>query len=252
MIDKVRGLASEDERVSAVLMYGSFTSGEGDRYSDIEFYIFLSEDNGFDKLEWLNRIRPVEMLFTNEFGTDVAVFDNLVRGEFHFHPVSEISIIRTWEGALDFRRRDKMSLVDKDAQLAGVLDAVREISPDWNTPGNTDWVADSLINNLIFTGNVLRRGEYARAAHLFYFIEKYLAQLIRLHLDTTGHWLDPMKGLEKEISAGWYEKFSGCVPTADPDSLHDCFVRALALAAELFGLLGTPQHNRTILERITG
>ena len=250
MIDKVRGLASADERVSAVMMYGSFTADEGDRYSDIEFYVFLREESGFDKLGWLNGIRPVEMLFTNEFGTDVAVFYNLVRGEFHFHSVSEISIIRTWEGALDFRRRDNMSLVDKDGKLAAEFNAVVEVSPDWNTPGNTVWVADSLINNLIFTGNVIRRGEYARATHLFYFIEKYLAQLIRLHFDTTEHWLDPMKGLENEIPDDWYAKLSGCVPRLSPDSLHECFGRAMGLAGELFTLLDVPQHNKLILEKI--
>ena len=250
MIDKVRGQALADERVSAVLMYGSFTSGEGDRYSDIEFYVFLREESGFDKLEWLNGIRPVEMLFTNEFGTDVAVFDNLVRGEFHFHSISETGIIHTWEGALDFRRRDKMSLVDKDGKLADELDAVIGITPDWNTPENAAWVADSLINQLLFTGNVIRRGEYARAAHLFYFIEKYLAQLIRLQFNTTEHWLDPMKGFEKEIPLDWYVKLSGCLPRLNPDSLRDCFFQALALAGELFELLDVPAHNKLILEKI--
>ena len=46
MIDTTKSIAQQDENVSAVLMYGSFTKNEGDQYSDIEFYIFLkSKEN---------------------------------------------------------------------------------------------------------------------------------------------------------------------------------------------------------------
>ncbi|HYN89578.1 MAG TPA: lincosamide nucleotidyltransferase Lnu(B), partial [Ardenticatenaceae bacterium] len=41
MIARVRQLCHADERVVAALMYGSFTKGEGDGFSDIEFYLFI-------------------------------------------------------------------------------------------------------------------------------------------------------------------------------------------------------------------
>ena len=41
MINKTKSIAQQDENISAVFMYGSFTKNEGDKYSDIEFYIFL-------------------------------------------------------------------------------------------------------------------------------------------------------------------------------------------------------------------
>jgi hypothetical protein len=44
MIEKVRELCNRDERVVAALMYGSFAIGEGDRFSDIEFYLFFDEE----------------------------------------------------------------------------------------------------------------------------------------------------------------------------------------------------------------
>jgi lincosamide nucleotidyltransferase len=50
MIEKVRKLCDQDERVVATLMYGSFTLGEGDRFSDIEFYLFFA-DEALDGLE---------------------------------------------------------------------------------------------------------------------------------------------------------------------------------------------------------
>lgn len=250
MIDKVRKQALEDDRISAVLMYGSFTQGSGDIYSDIEFYVFLREGAEIDKREWLSNIHPVEMLYTNEFGTDVAVFDNLIRGEFHFHPLSEIGMIATWQGILDFSVKDKMNLVDKAGLLGEVLDSIEVISPAWNTPDNTAWVADSMINNLIFVGNVIRRGECARAVHLFFYLEKYLVSMIRLHCGSTEHWLDPMKELEKEVPEEWYEHYKTCVPELNETSLKVCFINVLELTKELFGLLNVPQSSKALLDRI--
>jgi lincosamide nucleotidyltransferase B/F len=42
MIEKVRQLCDQEERVVAALMYGSFALGQGDRFSDIEFYLFFA------------------------------------------------------------------------------------------------------------------------------------------------------------------------------------------------------------------
>ena len=41
MIDKTKSIAQNDKNISAVFMYGSFTKNEGDKYSDIEFYLFF-------------------------------------------------------------------------------------------------------------------------------------------------------------------------------------------------------------------
>lgn len=250
MIEKVRSLANSDDGISAVLMYGSFTKGEGDCYSDIEFYIFLREGYQPSRRSWVDGIHPVSMFFTNEFGTDVTVFNNLIRGEFHFHPVSEIGIIHTWQGILDFSVRDKMNLVDKDGLLAETLNSIEQVSPEWNTCENVAWVADSMINNLLFVGNVIRREEYARAVYMFYFPEKYLALMIRLHLDKTGHWLDPMKGLEDEIPAEWYKRYARCIPKLNREDLKRCYIQVLRLTNELFLLLDVPQHDKSILDRI--
>ena len=250
MIERVRELSLVDDRISAVLMYGSFTQGEADCYSDIEFYIFLQDGVEIDKKKWISGVHPVEILFTNEFGTDVAVFNNLIRGEFHFHPVSEISVVRTWQGVLDFSVRDKMKLVDKDGLLAKVLNDINVIAPEWNTSENIEWVADSMINNLIFVGNVINRGEYVRAVHLFFYLEKYLASMIRLHCNITTHWLDPMKGFEKEIPTEWYKRYVSCVPELNENSLKTCYSRILAFTKELFLLLNVPEHNRYLLEKL--
>ncbi|MDM1388314.1 aminoglycoside 6-adenylyltransferase, partial [Myroides marinus] len=84
MIDKTKSIAQNDKNISAVFMYGSFTKNEGDKYSDIEFYIFLKDKEKFSAENWVSQIHPLALYFTNEFGSEVAIFENMIRGEFHF------------------------------------------------------------------------------------------------------------------------------------------------------------------------
>jgi lincosamide nucleotidyltransferase len=44
MIERVRELSERDGRVVSTLMYGSFALGQGDRFSDIEFYLFFEDE----------------------------------------------------------------------------------------------------------------------------------------------------------------------------------------------------------------
>jgi lincosamide nucleotidyltransferase len=50
MIERARELCQRDENMVATLMYGSFALGQGDRFSDIEFYLFF-DDEALDGLE---------------------------------------------------------------------------------------------------------------------------------------------------------------------------------------------------------
>src|SRR5205085_9505038 len=86
MIDQVRRLCHQDKRITAALMYGSFTTGEGDEFSDIEFYIFINnaDSQQFNHADWVGQIAPVALYFVSHLGHERAIFENLVRGEFHF------------------------------------------------------------------------------------------------------------------------------------------------------------------------
>ena len=85
-IELLKQKEQSDERISACMMYGSFTKGEGDQYSDIEYYVFLKDDtiSTFDSAKWLNEVASYTLLYQNEYGTEVVIFENLIRGEFHF------------------------------------------------------------------------------------------------------------------------------------------------------------------------
>ena len=76
MIDRVRDLCAADTRVVAAWMYGSFPAGEADSYSDIEFVIYLrDEDARCLRVRCLvERVAPVALYFLNEFGVGAALF----------------------------------------------------------------------------------------------------------------------------------------------------------------------------------
>ena len=55
MILMIRDKGIKDEKIDAILMYGSFTQSSGDRFSDIEFYIFVDDIyyEEFDTEKWI-------------------------------------------------------------------------------------------------------------------------------------------------------------------------------------------------------
>ena len=63
-IEKVRQISERDESLVSALMYGSFALGQGDRFSDIEIYLFF-EDGALESLgeeAWVGQIAPLEPL----------------------------------------------------------------------------------------------------------------------------------------------------------------------------------------------
>ena len=86
MIEKLRELCQRDERVVAALKYGSFALGQGDSFSDIEFYLFFDDEalDGLAEEAWVSQIAPRDLYYVNEFVNGRAIFENVVRGEFHF------------------------------------------------------------------------------------------------------------------------------------------------------------------------
>lgn len=250
LIEKVKEASLNDERISAVLMYGSFIKGEGDRFSDVEFYLFHKDEAAVNRREWVSAIHPVDLFFTNEYGSDVAIFDNLVRGEFHFLPVSEIDVINTWQGLTSFEHKNNMMLVDKEGYLADTLKDIPATAPERNTPEQIEWLAQSLINNLIFTKNVLQRGELAHAHQLFGQVQKYLLWLIRIRCNTTSHWESPTKKLEGDIPQEWYDDYLDSVPALDEADMQKSLTATFFTASRLFQELNASEDLQGLLNKI--
>ncbi|WP_288763392.1 aminoglycoside 6-adenylyltransferase [uncultured Weeksella sp.] len=250
MIDTTKSIAQKDENVSAVLMYGSFTKNEGDQYSDIEFYIFLKNKENFSAEKWVNQIYPTALYFTNEYGSEVAIFENLIRGEFHFLTVNEIDIIKSWEGFVSFSDFDQMSLIDKDGLLIETLNQIKIKSPERITDENILFLSQSLLNVLLTTNNLIKRQEYAHAYQSLSNVQKYLLWLIRIVTNQTNHWESPTKSLETDIDKDWYSKFRLTTSDLDKENLNIAFQNSLNLSKKLFDELDIATDLKLLLNRI--
>ena len=247
LIEKVKLLSTEDADISSVLMYGSFTKGEGDRFSDIEFYVFYKKD--FPHEEWVNKVCRTLLFFRNEFGTEVAIFENMIRGEFHFLPVEEVQIVRTWEGFISFEYYKEMILVDKENLLSEALDPVDKKRPEHSSQDSINWIYMSLLNNLLMTKGLIERGELAHAQQSFQFIQRYLLCLIRIEVGADNHWESPTKRIEFEIPADWYDVYQRSVPALTRNSLKDSFNHCINVLNTCFKNIPVPDNLKEIVAK---
>src|SRR5690606_1278109 len=158
---------------------------------------------------------------------EVAIFENMVRGEFHFLKTEEIGIIKSWEGVVAFSDFDQMNLVDKDGLLAKTLSQIKIISPDRITNENVLWLSQSLLNVLLSTSNLIKRQEFAHAYQSLLNIQKYLLWLIRIETQQTKHWESPTKSLEKDIDKYWYLLFQQTTSELNPTDIKTAFRKSL-------------------------
>ncbi|MEG6521282.1 lincosamide nucleotidyltransferase Lnu(B) [Desulfotomaculum sp. 1211_IL3151] len=229
MILMIRDKGIKDERIDSILMYGSFTQSSGDRFSDIEFYIFVDDIyyEEFDTEKWISSAYPIYTHFFNEYGSEVVIFTNLIRGEFHFLPRSEMTIIESFASVGYFPDINSMCLCDKNGSLRKSLRALQDCKVERQTAENVEFVFNNLLNAILFGINVFKRGEWARSLECLYYSQKYYLQLIRLLENKTEHWVNPFKSLEKEISVSAYEAYSKCTASLEPSSILSSYKNLL-------------------------
>jgi len=219
------------------LMYGSFTRGEGDVYSDIEFCLYLDEGSydDFDPIAWLEQIAPVAVYFTNEFGVGTAIFENLIRGEFHFDRAADMAQIPSWKEMTGFPPVEQMLLVDRTGDLARYLQQISGPGPERATAESVAWLWHGYLNWMIFGTNVLARGERARALECLWFVQRYLLWFVRINEETTEHWLTPSKNVECDISPAAYERYTACTASLKRQELERAYQSAWEWGKELMG-----------------
>ena len=241
MIEHTRRVCREDERLAAAMMYGSFAQGEGDGFSDIEFILFFEDESleDVDQEEWVSRISPVGLYFVNEYGNGTAIFENLVRGEFHFDRASDI------EGMVGESMRDADWLpsledtlvLDRTGELTPRLQEIVGPPPERDTPEQVRFVCDCFVNWFVFGANLFARGELARSLDLLGIVRDRLLQMVRVLEGSTLHWFNSAKFLEKEISEPSYARYVACTAHLDRQELHRAYLSAWRWGRELMSSL---------------
>src|SRR5699024_4010241 len=202
IMTRVKELVQSDEGISACMMYGSFAKGEGDEYSDIEYYGFLKDYTicTFDSVIWRNEGDAYTLLYHNEYGTEVVIFENLIRGEFHFLSESEMNIIPSFKESGYIPDTKAMFIYDETRQLELYLSELEGPGPNRLTKENVNFLLNNFSNLWLMGINVLKRGENARSLELLSQLQKNILQLIRIAEENADNWFNMTKNLEKEIS----------------------------------------------------
>jgi lincosamide nucleotidyltransferase len=239
MIERLRRICQQDDRVLAAMLYGSFTRNEADEYSDIDTVLFFRDESlpEIDQPAWVSQIAPVEIYYRNELGNGVAIFDNLVREEFHFDRASDMQKIEAWQGNAWFPSLAAVLLVDKTGQLSRHLQALIGPPPSHNTAEDVHFLRDSFLNWFLFGTNVLARGELARALELLNLIHDYLLRMIRLAEGSPERWVSPATALEREISAVACHRYQACTARLEHNALLSAYLSTWQWGNELMAVL---------------
>lgn len=247
LIAKVKQLVELDKQISACMMYGSFTKGEGDQYSDIEFYVFLKDNmvSAFDSAKWLYEVAPYSLLYQNEYGTEVVIFENLIRGEFHFLSEMDMKIIPSFKETGFFPDTKSMFIYDETGQLEQYLSRLGGSGPKRMTEENVNFLLNNFSNLWLMGINVFKRGEYARSLELLSQFQKNILQLIRIVEENADNWLNMTKNLEKEISPESYEKFRKTTARLEKTELLEAYKNSLLFVMELRNLV-EKRYNLTV------
>lgn len=236
IINIVKDKCIQDDSVSACMMYGSFTKGEGDQHSDVEFYIFIADDliNRFNSRHWISEVNAVDLLFFNEHGTEVAIFSNMIRGEFHFLPESEMDIIKSFKPTGVFPDTESMYLYDSTERLKPLLDGLSGSGPERMTNENVNFAFNNFVNAWLMGVNVMKRGELARSLEVLTHVQKYVLQLIRVQEKNVERWLNSTKNLEVDISAESYKDYVSFTSKLDKNQLKHAYMNSLNKIEELY------------------
>jgi lincosamide nucleotidyltransferase len=241
MIEQTRSLCQQDTRIAAALQYGSFTAGEGDEFSDIEFAFFFADDAlpTIDPATWVAQIAPVALFFRDDVGHHTAIFGNLIRGEFHFEAASAIPTIAQWRGNAWFPSYESAVLIDRTGTVATALKDLIGPPPARDTPTIAFERIVNFANWMLFGRNVFARGEIARALDILSIAHRNLLWLARLAEQTTDHWPTPSKHLEQDLSAQAYQRYQACTAALERERLGQAYTATWQWGSELSAILAT-------------
>ncbi|MEV0644185.1 hypothetical protein AB0I28_02865 [Phytomonospora sp. NPDC050363] len=199
LIDRVRVLCADDDRLDAALTYGSFPQGRGDEHSDIEFWLFFTPSTWprVDPIAWYERVARPRHSVVNEFGTHVVFFPGLIRAEFHFALSTDIPSVGSWpaRGA----EVDAMVLIDRSGRLRPVLDSVPLTASAADVPGAAEEICGRFANWILLAHHVAARGEELRAFDALAHVQRHLLWMARLRGGETADWLTPSRAAETTV-----------------------------------------------------
>ncbi|MEU5448188.1 MULTISPECIES: nucleotidyltransferase domain-containing protein [Streptomyces] len=222
-IELLRTTAEADPRVEGVLLYGSWTLGEADAHSDLDAYLYVREEDvaAFDGREFVERLAPLKLAYTNMYGILAVVFEDLMRGEFHVEPAGTgIAEIAGWRDQIHLPRPEAAVLLDRTGRLTAAARELAALTPP-EPVATAQQLTDELANWTLMLAHVRARGEHARAHHLLHAVIAPLQlKLCRLLRGSTAHWLTPSRALEADLPATDVERYATTTGPLTPEAVR--------------------------------
>ncbi|WP_411082573.1 nucleotidyltransferase domain-containing protein [Streptomyces sp. cmx-18-6] len=222
-IELLRSTAEADPRIEGVLLYGSWTLGEADAHSDLDAFLYVREEDveTFDGREFVARLAPLKLAYTNMHGILAVVFDDLMRGEFHVEATGPgIAEIATWRGQVHFPRPEAAVLLDRTGHLAAAARELATFRPP-DPAATAQQLTDELANWTLMLAHIQTRGETARAHNLLHAVIAPLQlKLCRLLRGSTVHWLTPSRALEADLPPADIERYATTTGPLTPEALR--------------------------------
>ncbi|MFD2080405.1 lincosamide nucleotidyltransferase [Actinopolymorpha cephalotaxi] len=258
-----RAAFTADERVRAVLTYGSRPAGLGDAWSDVEYWVFVAgppPDQGWSDPadpavppRWLRDVGDPGLLVRNEFGAWVAVHAGLVRVEVHVWPASDVDVVRGWPARGAPVRA--MVVLDRDGTLAPAVAALPEYPKVPSTAAEVAAVCGRFANWWVLGRNVAGRGEWERSQDALAHVRRELTWMARLaepkprskpgpaggaepgSADATRRWLTPSRLAERDLSPEVVDALAQASARTEPADLGRAYAAAWELGERLWRTL---------------
>ncbi|WP_223872820.1 nucleotidyltransferase domain-containing protein [Streptomyces sp. SP18CM02] len=235
-IELLRTTAEADPRVEGVLLYGSWTLGEADAHSDLDAYLYVREEDAaaFDGREFVERLAPLKLAYTNMYGILAVAFEDLMRGEFHVEPAGTgIAEIAGWRDRIHLPRPEAAVLLDRTGRLTAAARELAALTPP-EPVATAQQLTDELANWTLMLAHVRARGEHARAHHLLHAVIAPLQlKLCRLLRGSTAHWLTPSRALEADLPATDVERYATTTGPLTPEAVRTASANSWQWSREL-------------------
>lgn len=229
LLDRILNRARADERVLALLDYGSTSEGRGDAWSDIDLAMSIRPDawEAFNAgwRDWLAACGPVLLGFTSfvehpwaVVGTEAAP----VRVDLHLYggpPDDDLAAaLPSWPNAPV--STEAMLLFDREGALAEPVAALvgRSLAPE-NVAATFESVAGHFWYYVHRTWSKLHRDSVWDVRwNITVTLTGNLCALLRLEAGAVDRWAasDAASGIEAAISADRLERLNRCIPGPDP------------------------------------
>ncbi|MCP4428432.1 MAG: aminoglycoside 6-adenylyltransferase [Chloroflexi bacterium] len=247
LLDSVKS----DPRVVGCLDYGSTSEGRGDEWSDLDFCLFIRDDDlpAFEDnwKQWAAQFGDLLLAFISGVGHPWVVYDAEpmpLRVDFAFRPASTLSRILTWPNA----PTSVEAMVLYDAADGAISERVAQIVGQSLAPADLAQAFEQVCGDfwyyLLRTHVKLLRGEYWAARHDFNFIVVgNLLALLRIEAGAVGRWRGSSAavGIEKVLSEQRLAQLEQCIPgrgeTAVPTALYHASILGRQVSAQI------AQHN---------